>query len=380
MMKYASQASHRVIYRDEYSYCAHPQIVALKDGQWLIVFNRTVRRPFLLHPPEDPHYYNVLIRSSDNGETWSVPRVVPGYDWYGVECAGLTPLEDGTLLLNQWRFRWYPLEKARKMGQVPGLVFPEQYIHWMKDSNELDIGKPFPENMPDLFPWARANGGTYAHLSSDGGKTWNSTVEIDTSPHSGGYGMRGGVQLANGEILLPLSDVPNYKKVFVVRSKDRGRTWEPPVIVAAGEDFWFEEPSAILLPNGCILMMLRENRTHELYQVTSSDGGYCWTPPRRIPVWGYPAHLLMLPDQRVLCVYGYRAAPYGIRAMLSRDLGQTWDVDDTLIIRDDLPNRDLGYPSSVVVDRDRIFTVYYGEDENGVTGIMGSYYSIKENA
>lgn len=377
-MKYARDAAHQIIYRDEYSYCAHPHIAYLNNGDWLVVFNRTVRRPVLLHPPEDPHYYNVITRSTDKGRTWSVPQVAPDYDWYGIECAGLTPLRDGTVLLNQWRFRWHPLDKARKLPKDPWMVFPEEYVQWMKNSQELEVGKPLPENLAELFPWARSNGGTYVHRSLDQGRTWEHSIEIDTGSYSGGYGMRGAVELRNGEILLPLSDVPNYKEVFVVRSRDGGCTWGAPVSAAAADDLWFEEPHALLLPDGRILMILRENRTHFLYQVSSADGGQTWTAPQATPIWGYPGHLVLLPDERLMCVYGYRAEPYGIRAALSHDLGETWDADDIFVIRDDLPNRDLGYPASVMVDDRTVFSVYYGEDEQGVTCIMGSSFSLKE--
>lgn len=377
-MKHLNKVEHQIIFRDEHSYCAHPHIVALDDGQWLVVFNRTVRRPFLLHPPEDPQYYNMLMWSEDHGKSWSVPQVVPDYDWYGVECAGLTPLRDGTILLNQWRFRWYPLEKARKMPHDPWMIFPEEYIHWMTRSNELNIGKPLPENMVDLFPWARSNGGTFVHRSRDRGRTWDRTVEINTAPFSGGYGMRGAVQLENGEILLPLSDVPNYQKVFVVRSRDGGSTWSAPTTAADVEGLWFEEPSALLLPGGRILMILRENSTHYLYQVISDDGGKTWSVPSQTPIWGYPGHLLLLPDDRIMCVYGYRAEPYGIRAVISDDQGKTWNEDRIYSIREDLPNRNLGYPSSVIMDYQTVYTVYYGEDEQGVTCIMGTSFSVKE--
>lgn len=377
-MKSVCNAEHRILYRDENSYCAHPHIVELTDGQWLVVFNRTTRRSVLLHPPEDPHYYNVISRSTDQGKTWSVPQVAPDYDWYGVECAGLTPLKNSDLLMNQWRFRWYPLEKARKMSDDPWMVFPEEYVEWMKSSNELDVDGPLPENLAELFPWARSNGGTYVHRSLDQGRTWGSTVEINTAPYSGGYGMRGALELANGEILLPLSDVPNYKEVFVVRSRDGGRTWESPISVAAVEDLWFEEPHALLLPDGQILMILRENRTHYLYQVVSSDGGYTWTTPKATSIWGYPGHLLLLPDGRILCVYGYRKEPFGIRAAFSRDQGRSWEKEDQFIIRDDLPNRDLGYPSSLLVDEQNVFSVYYGQDSQGVTCIMSTLFPLKE--
>lgn len=372
----ANQVHHQTLYRDAFSYCAHPCIIALADGTWLVVFNKTMRRDYLLHPPQDPHYYNVIIRSKDGGATWTAPQVAPNYDWYGVECAGFTALKDGSVLLNQWRFRWFPIDLARKISEEDSLVFPEDWVAEMHQSKELHIGKELPPDLIDQISWARGNGGTYVHRSDDGGVTWSETVEVDTKPFSGGYGMRGGVELADGEILLPLSDVPHYQKIFLVRSKDSGRTWSTPELVAEQEGCWFEEPSLLLLPDGGLLMMLRENESHYLHQISSDDGGHSWSKPKRLPIWGYPAHLLDLRDGRLLCVFGYRAKPYGIRAVISYDLAKSWDIENTLILRDDLPNRDLGYPCSILVDKGEVFTVYYGQDNWGVTGIFGARFSV----
>lgn len=375
-MMNVTQAETQIIYKDPYSYCAHPHIATLATGDWLLVFNRTVRRSYILHPPEDPHYYNVLMRSRDLGRSWNTPRVVPGYDWYGVECAGLTVLNRGTVLLNQWRFRWYTLEETRVLTPAQQLSYPQDWIEEMNNSGELETGKVLPDNPNEIAPWARGNGGTYVHRSDDGGLTWPETVEINTGPYSGGYGMRGAVELPDGEILLPLSDVPNYQTVFIARSSDGGRTWGNLTEAASLENCWFEEPSALVLPDGKIQMMLRENQSHYLYQTFSTDGGWTWSIPAATPIWGYPAHLLALRDGRILCVYGYRAQPYGIRAVLSYDQGQTWDAEHIWTIRDDLPNRDLGYPSSVLMPDDQIFTVYYAQDTDGVTCIQGTRYSI----
>ena len=375
-MKYVEQAEHQIIFKDQYSYCAHPHIATLASGEWLLVFNRTIRRSYILHPPEDPHYHNVLVRSRDHGQSWNTPRVAPGYDWYGVECAGLTVLKKGTVLLNQWQFRWYTLEEARALTTAQALSYPQDWIDEMNASGELETGKVLPQAPNEIAPWARGNGGTYVHRSEDGGLTWPETVQIDTGAYSGGYGMRGAVELPNGDILLPLSDVPNYKTVFIARSTDGGCSWGGLIEAASLENCWFEEPSALLLPDGKILMMLRENQSHYLYQTVSTDGGWTWTTPIATPIWGYPAHLLALPDGRLLCVYGYRAKPYGIRAVLSYDRGETWDTENIWVIRDDLPNRDLGYPCSVIMPDDRIFTVYYAQDSDGVTCIQSTHYSI----
>ena len=350
----------------------------MPTGEWVTVFNNSVRRPIILHPPHDPRYYNMIIRSQDQGRTWCTPRVAPGYDWYGVECAGLTVLADGALLLNQWRFKWYPLEVAQALRES-GVTTADD---WFAAFDHGGSGEHYygpasrPQSPAEMAPWGRANGGTFVHRSLDQGRTWIDTVQVDTRPYSGGYGMRGGIQLSNGDVLMPLSDVPLYRTVFVVRSKDGGRTWGPPVEAASRPGREFEEPCALHLGDDHILLVMRENKTSYLHQSVSRDGGLTWDPPQPTPIHGYPASLTELPDGRILCVYGYRFQPFGIRAVLSHDQGQTWDVENAWIVRGDLPSADLGYPSSVLMEDGRIFTIYYAQDHQAVTSIQSTTYSL----
>jgi hypothetical protein len=97
-----------VVARSEFAYQAHPHIAVAPDGTWLLIFNNTVRGEHILHPPHDPRYRNMLTRSFDRGRSWAAPEVVPGYQWSGVECASLTPLSSGEIMLNQWQFAWDP--------------------------------------------------------------------------------------------------------------------------------------------------------------------------------------------------------------------------------------------------------------------------------
>lgn len=367
---------HAILYRDAFTYSAHPHVARAANGDLLVVFNRAPRRSFVLHPPEEPLFHNALMRSSDDGVTWSIPEVVPSYDFHGTECAGLTTLRNGSVLLNQWRFRWLPLGLARRLdGKVP-IDFPEKFMAGWLSSPEHDVAHLRSRPLEELAPWARGSGETFVHLSDDHGASFTRTITVDTAPFSGGYGMRGACELANGDILLPLSDIPHWRVVFAVRSRDGGLTWEPPVKVAEKEGSEFEEPSLIETAPGRLLMILRDNGTRRLHAVTSEDNGASWSSPRMLPIEGYPAQLLKLDDGRLLMTYGWRLPGYGVRAVLSTDDGATWDVGRTFVIRSGLPSKNLGYPATIPTRDGGLLTVYYGEDADGVTAIMGTWWSL----
>jgi hypothetical protein len=369
----ATAARHAILHRDPHAYSAHAHIIRLEGPERLIVFNKTIRRRLILHPPQDPEFRNWLMRSGDDGRSWSAPEAVPGYDWSGVECAGLTALGGSRVMLHQWRFFWYPLGAAKGRSH---LRMPADLLRGLTLSPELDIDRALLEAPERIAPWARGGGETAVHLSEDGGESWAETHRIATAPFSGGYGMRSAVLLSDGAILLALSDIPNYRQVFVVRSEDGGRHWRPPVLAAAKPDSEFEEPSLLRLENGRLLMLMRDNGTRQLHRVFSEDEGRSWSPPEALPVEGYPPHLLALPDGRILCTYGWRQPDFGIRAVLSADGGESWDIENTIQIRGGLPNKDLGYPATVLEDGGSLFTVYYGQDGDGVTCIMGTRWQL----
>ena len=70
--------------------------------------------------------------------------------------------------------------------------------------------------------------------------------------------------------------------------------------------------------------------------------------------------MMQLADGRVCLTYGYRAAPFGIRARLSADGGRTWQPE--IMLRDDGGGRDVGYPRSVQRPDGKVVTVYYIHD------------------
>lgn len=94
---------------------------------------------------------------------------------------------------------------------------------------------------------------------------------------------------------------------------------------------------------------------------TSTDAGKTWAFLSRAADTGQhngnPPSLLWLRDGRLCVTYGVRRAPYGIRAKLSQDEGQTWGEE--IALRTDGRTWDIGYPRMVQRTDGKIVTLYY---------------------
>ncbi|MDA0338234.1 MAG: sialidase family protein [Proteobacteria bacterium] len=370
----APNARHVLVFCDQHSYCAHPHLVTSADGTWVAVFNQAPRRGFILHPPEEPLFRNVVIRSVDEGESWSAPEPVPDFQSAGMECAGLTPLPDGRLMLNQWRFEWLTTGQASRQQNRTDLLGSRQLLARWSSSSEHDTQDLDLEQAARLMPWVRGGGETLISFSDDFGRSFGRSVPIDTRPFSGGYGMRGGATLSNGTILLPLCDVPHYRRVFVIQSNDNGASWSAPRLVCTAPDLAFEEPAILQIASGQLILVMRENRTRHLHQITSDDEGESWSTPCSLGIEGYPPHLLALPDGRLLMTIGWRHPDFGIRAVFSYDNGETWATGETIAIRSGMPSRNLGYPVTMQRKDGAFFTLYYGESDQNVTGLHATIW------
>ena len=350
--------THQLIYKNPHAYCAWPDIKILQNGEWVLAFCEAMRRPVLTHL--DPSLLNMLLRSEDGGQSWHGPQVIAGYDFAGMDDPGMVQLSSGLLLVNTARNRFVSLDVA---ASDPACA------SFRRDAEFAWAGS---------FPVAE---GTYVHRSEDGGRTWAGSARVDVSPYVSGYTLRSIAELEDGSLLLPCYDESQVPcPSFVVPSYDHGRTWRDARLLAVDETIGFFEPALLALPGGRVLAMLRTHAegNYHLYQCHSDDGGGAWSSPQPTPMRGLPPHMLRLQDGRLLCVYGCRWAPFGIRACLSNDDGATWDIDNELVLRDDFPNGDLGYPTSVQRPDGSICTAYYGQDGDGVTCIQASSYRIPD--
>ncbi len=210
--------------------------------------------------------------------------------------------------------------------------------------------------------------GVYLMRSKDKGTSWT-RPERSEAIHSF-YAGRGAVspygkisQLADGTVAMSVYFEfydSRGNETYIFRSKDGGRTWGDPSL--AGKHY--NETGILDLGQGKMLAAMRSEKGGHIAVARSEDGGHSWSEPVQVTVDGeHPADLIRLDDGRILMTYGERNPPRGARAVLSRDGGKTWDTDGKIILADDAPNTDCGYPSSVETANRNIVSLFYRVDD-----------------
>ena len=274
-----------------------------------------------------------LVFSSDDGETWSAPQtVVEGPDDDRNPALGVA--EDGTLVLA------YVVTR----GYGPDGTIPKQLID-----------------------------GVYVIRSTDHGKTWGPPAKIDKFPSQlvSPYGKI--INIEDGGLLMhiyaedDLFDVGAGKGryyAYAFRSWDGGKTWNDVSFISDG----FGEIGFLLTKEKKILAAMRAVDRSEggIHLSESTDNGKTWSSPRRVTFDSeHPADLIELADGRIIMTHGQRTRPMGVQALVSDDGGSTWKQKDKLALAWQAPNRDTGYPSSLVRRDGKILTLYYQVDDLG---------------
>jgi sialidase-1 len=351
---------HVIVYKDAAAYSCFPDIVRRGDGELWVSFRRA--GGFSLGALQRGKYDHVdkgariaVTRSVDGGDTWEAPHVMAPFDpECGEQDPSIAELRDGTLMINFFRWRVVPAEEKERLG------YPARQQY---DGSWSDVEGP------------------WIIRSFDGGATWESRpVPVASRPLPRAGTSDAVLELADGTLLMGVYGADYGSSVcrsYVVRSTDGGDTWGMPALVAQDSRgrTSFEEPALVRNRNGEILAMLRSGEPGNyqfLHQAISRDGGRSWRDLHQTPMWGHPAHVLALADGRLVCTYGYRRPPFGVRACLSEDGGGTWDIKREVVLRDDGGSRDVGYPSTAELADGTLVTVYYIHGEDGVRHIAAS--------
>jgi sialidase-1 len=287
-----------------------------------------------------------LIRSSDNGQSWSKERTIRNGPLDDRD-AGLIETSKGTLVAS-----WFT-----SIGFTTDDDFAEHAATVSAETCEVELGH-------------------WVHRSTDGGLTWGDKIAVHSSaPH-------GPIELADGRLLfVGNATIDGGPAVVAEESSDDGQTWS--VIgrfeTEGGVKASLCEPHLVECPSGRIVAMFRTQypriARRLLFQSESDDGGRTWTPARPTSICGYPPHLKRLADDRLLLTYGKRILPQGEFARVSRDEGRTWGAE--LLLSPD-HSMDLGYPASTQLADGTIYTVFYGIHRPGEkTSLQGIHWRLR---
>lgn len=305
---------------------------------------------------------HVIYRSRDSGWTW--------------------PEEESSLVYTRPAFD--EILSAARVGNLPapGISFDP-----LSDGYCLLGGFGMPKPDSPHISWTM--------VSTDRGRTWQPPARlprglVSVNPFTFLSCRPNAIVRPDGLLLLFAygsrgASNENQAHPIVYGSRDGGVSWGilseiplegPPIM---GIQAW-----PVFLEDGTLLVSVRRQYDGltaytEIY--ASTDGGLRWHARSRVNDWGAPATLVRLPDGRVLCVYGFRRAPYGIRARISADGGCTWQKE--IILRDDGGSWDLGYPQTVVRPDGTLLTVYYFNDaddpiqqDGGVRYIAATLWTV----
>ena len=337
-----------VIYEDAKFYASFPSIVRRPDGELLVAFRRAPDRTAFgerRNSHVDPNSYLVSVRSRDGGATWTrEPELLYAHAFGGSQDPCLLQLRDGSLLCTSYGWAFLQPEAVATLKQ------------------------PYLQNRPGVIFL-----GGYLVRSTDGGRRWGGPIyPPHLAPEVGFTPLGDPVPAYNRGALCEGRDgriywvaaardrvAPAKVSTHLLISEDKGTTWRYAAPVAVDDQITFNETSIYETPKGDLVAFLRTaNFADQACIARSSDGGktFQW---QGMGWRGHPLHALRLPDNRVLLVYGYRHAPFGIRARILDAECTNFATAPEIVLRDDGAATDLGYPWSAMVDEKRVLVVYY---------------------
>ena len=341
------QAKHGIICtmpHDPFGYFGWPSVCRAEDGTLYVVASG------FRHKHICPWGRTVLCKSTDDGETWTHPQVINNTPLDDRD-AGIIPLSDNRLAVT-----WFTSNTAHYYESLKNTFTPEY-----KDKLDRVMA-----NISDdtRRKWI----GSWIRISCDG-EQWGEFLRAPVNTPHGFIVLKDGTWLYLGKQwhfndggTMHLHNPP----IICARSNDEGKTWEcsEPVPLPDGYDNdEAHEPHAVELPDGTIFGAIRYQKPFSILFTKSTDGGRTWEKAIDPHVAGSPPHLLLHSSGKLVCTYGYRQEPFGERAIVSSDYGKTWSKE--IILRDDGPTHDLGYPCSIELPGGDIFTMYYQQSAAG---------------
>lgn len=372
-MARAEMIEKKVIMQNDVSpfcYFGWPTIARMPDGRLAL----TASGFRLMHVC--PFGKGVLSLSDDEGETWAPVQTVIDTPLDDRD-SGITAFGDGRVIFTSFN----NTTQFQRLQNVPRLRSADP-----KEAKKARFIDAYLDYVQETGGAEKFVGSTY-RISDDGLRTFGPLrFSPVTCPH-GPLALKDGTLLYIGRRFSDDDAFNECERPFIEcwKLNDRDEFEYVSAIDNIENQYGTAnscEPHAIETSGGRIIVHIRVQQEREqplftVYQSVSEDGGNSFSVPVQLlsDFGGSPAHLTELTDGTLLSLYGYRAEPYGIRWMLSRDEGRTWQTD--YVLYDEGESGDLGYPSTVQLKDGTLLTVFY-ENRGGVSKIYGIRWRLSD--
>ena len=278
----------------------------------------------------------MVIRSNDEGQTWSKAQVVYTSQTGQPRAVGsLTQLRSGQLCATV-------TEMDREQRPVSVRLITS------KDGESWHTGSPI--SFPGLSEGA--------WLCPHGQLIETSTGDLLMTGY--GPGLPGATKGKMSAVL--------------VRSENGGRSWDTPTIIAARENTDYTHTAAVQLDDGSLLAVYGAG--NEIFRSSSEDGGDTWSSPE-LTLAGREPHLLQIDGNAIACV-GSHGGPLEGRSWghswiaFSYNDGESWRCDRKVIEHPGEPGGHLGWPSGLALDAENVM-VPYGHTQRPVRSQDGPH-------
>lgn len=341
-----------VIYQSEekLGYCGWPTVAKIYDDKLISVWS-------LRQTHQDPYGKVVGAISEDNGVTWGEPFTIID-----------TVLDDRDAGVIFWNNK-----------VIVSTVSVSKHIYLNSGNQEwIDYTNAITDEQE-----AEALGCKYVIGELVNGEL--TFGEIKKAPAFTPHGM---IKLANGELGYVGYDnydiatgVKNSRVAFF--SSADGETWSKVSEIFGTNEVLVDqlnEPNAIVLKNGKMIVAVR-SESGGIYIAESADGGVTFSNKRALlsAAISTPPHLMQMTDGTLVLSYGYRSEPYNIRAIVSKDNGESWSNEIELTSGG--VDGDFGYPATIERGNGELLTVYYQKlsADKKNTALKEVIWTIPEN-
>lgn len=341
-----------IIYQNEekLGYCGWPTVAKIYDDKLISVWS-------LRQTHQDPYGKVVGAISEDNGVTWGEPFTIID-----------TVLDDRDAGVIFWNNK-----------VIVSTVSVSKHIYLNSGNQEwIDYTNAITDEQE-----AEALGCKYVIGEMVNGKL--TFGEIKKAPAFTPHGM---IKLANGDLGYVGYDGYDREtgitktKITFYSSAD-GETWSKVSEVFGANEFLVDklnEPNAIVLKNGKMIVAVR-SESGGIYIAESIDGGVTFSNKRALlpAAISTPPHLMQMTDGTLVLSYGYRSEPFNIRAIVSKDNGESWSNEIELTSGG--VDWDFGYPATIERGNGELLTVYYQKlsADKKNTALKEIIWTIPEN-